>query len=55
MDTQTIRLIDVFVLTPVLVFAAFKLGLRSWIGFAVLLIAVGTLFYNGANYLKEIK
>jgi len=54
MKTQTIRLIDVFVLGPGMIYYAMK-----WKGppraarLALALTGIATVIYNGKNYLRE--
>ena len=52
-DKQTVRVIDIAVIFPILLYAAFKVGLGKPLGIAVLIIAVATLVYNGANLIQE--
>jgi hypothetical protein len=52
--SQTIRLVDVFLIAPFLVFIGLKKGLLSKTEkYIVILIGVATLYYNGKNYLKN--
>jgi hypothetical protein len=52
MDVQTIRLIDVFVIAPILIYASGEERLSKPMRVAILGIGLATLFYNGHNYLK---
>ena len=50
---QSVRLADVFLIGPIVIYAGFKIGLKSWLGMALILIGLGTIVYNGVNYLKN--
>ena len=52
MDVQTIRLIDVFFIAPVLIYAAGRKELSEPLRLTILGIGIATLIYNGHNYLK---
>jgi ABC-type enterobactin transport system permease subunit len=52
MDVQTIRLIDVFFIAPVLIYAAGRKELSEPLRLTILGIGIATLVYNGHNYLK---
>ena len=52
MDIQTIRLLDVFVIAPILIYASGEERLSKTMRVAILGIGLATLFYNGHNYLK---
>jgi hypothetical protein len=52
MDVQTVRLIDVFVIAPILIYASGQERLSKPMRYAILGIGLATLFYNGHNYLK---
>lgn len=52
--SQTIRLIDVFVIAPICVYAGLKgKTLPKFIQFSLIIIGVSTFYYNGKNYLKN--
>ncbi len=53
MDVQQIRLLDVFVVAPILIGAATFKSLPNYMRVALLMIGVLTLVYNGSNYLEE--
>jgi hypothetical protein len=53
--TQLVRVADVFVIGPVLIFASTFKTLPSYLRVVLFLIGVSTIIYNGKNYLKEIK
>jgi hypothetical protein len=55
MDVQTIRLIDVFVIAPILIFASTQDRIGKPTRYAILAIGIATLVYNGHNYLKVKK
>lgn len=52
MDVQTVRLLDVFVIAPILIYASGEERLSKPMRYAILGIGLVTLFYNGHNYLK---
>jgi len=52
MDVQKIRLLDVFVIAPILIYGSTQETLSKPMRYALLTIGVATLFYNGHNYLK---
>lgn len=54
-STQNIRIIDVILISPILIYAGYKFGWKSWLGIALIIIGIGTLVYNGYNYLKNKK
>jgi hypothetical protein len=51
-DYQYIRLMDVFVLAPVMVYASTFKGLPDWVRVVLLVSGVATLVFNGKNYLE---
>ena len=52
--SQTIRLIDVFVIAPFLFYIGYKAtGLQQWERVGLYLLAGATLYYNGENFLKN--
>jgi hypothetical protein len=55
MDVQTIRLIDVFVIAPILIYASTRERINKPTRYAILAIGIATLVYNGHNYLKVTK
>jgi hypothetical protein len=51
--SQTVRLIDIFVIAPFLAYVAFKgNGLEQYERLGLYILAVATLVYNADNYLK---
>ena len=54
--SQAVRLYDVFLLAPFLIYVGYKAkGLQNWERYGIYLIGVSTLLYNGRNYLKNKK
>ncbi len=53
MKTQTIRILDVFVFGPVIVYAGTRRKLPAWLRASLIVIGAGTVVYNGYNYLKN--
>jgi hypothetical protein len=54
--SQAIRLIDVFVIAPICVYAGIKAkGLPTIIKYSLIFIGVATFYYNGKNYLINKK
>ena len=54
MKAQAVRLADVFVIGPLMVWAGYKLAMAGYParGLALAGTGVGTSLYNGGNYLK---
>lgn len=53
---QQVRLLDVFVVAPFLIYTSTLKGNPSkWVRLSLLVLGVATLVYNGSNYLKEKK
>jgi len=55
MDVQTIRLIDVFVIAPILIYASTQERISKPTRYTLLAIGIATFVYNGHNYLKVKK
>jgi len=64
LKSQTVRLLDVFVVGPVLVYAGTRFAVKGGcavekhapgVGMAVAAIGVATVVYNGRNYLRLAK
>jgi len=54
--SQFVRLYDVFLLAPFLLYVGYNAkGISQWQRYGVYFIAVSTIWYNGRNYLKNIK
>lgn len=52
MKAQGIRLLDVFVVGPVMMYAGLQnKKLDPWMRYSLIAIGVSTVFYNGRNYL----
>ena len=52
MKTQTIRLLDVFFIGPVMIYGGRKLAEREpWVGHTLTVLGIATIIYNGKNYL----
>lgn len=54
MNVQAIRLLDVFVIAPVLIYASSRKELPELLQVSLFGIGVATALYNGENYLKNI-
>lgn len=53
MKTQNVRLFDVLVLGPFMVWAGYKArGIPGWARAGIVAAGVGTIVYNGKNYLE---
>lgn len=50
MKAQPIRLLDVFVIGPLMIYAGTQ-SKPPWLQTALVAIGIGTMFYNGRNYL----
>lgn len=53
--SQTIRLIDVFIIAPVIIYAGTQKTLPTWLRISLITIGACTLYYNGKNYLVNKK
>ena len=54
--SQNIRLVDVFFIAPVCVYAGVKAkGIPNWIRVSLVAIGLATFYYNGKNYLVNKK
>lgn len=51
MKTQTVRLLDVFLIGPVMIWAAVAPVVPRSVKLALLIFGVATIVYNGRNYL----
>ena len=52
--SQTIRLLDVFLIAPFMFYIGYKAkGLKDWERVGMYVLAGATLYYNGRNYLKS--
>jgi hypothetical protein len=52
-STQQIRLLDVFFIGPVMIYAGGQGRHKDWLNIALIGIGVATIIYNGNNYLKN--
>lgn len=52
-NVQLVRLADVFVIGPFLIYAGTQKELPKNIKAGLIAIGIGTIFYNGYNYLKN--
>jgi hypothetical protein len=57
MDTnvQLVRLADVFLIGPFLIYAGTRKELPQNIRFGLIAVGIGTIAYNGYNYLKNAR
>ncbi len=53
--SQNIRLIDVFVIAPVLFYIGVKQDMPKWMKISLITIGLATFYYNGKNYLVNAK
>lgn len=54
LDTvQLIRLLDVFLIAPILIYVGTRKGIATWQRVALIIIGILTLLYNGVNYIKN--
>lgn len=54
-QTQVIRLVDVFLIGPVLIYASTFKSLPNYLRAVLFFIGLATIIYNGNNYLKNRK
>jgi hypothetical protein len=52
-DPQPVRILDVFYVAPVILYAGIKGKFNPFVKYSLIVIGVGTLVYNGVNYLKN--
>ena len=52
LDVQNVRLLDIFVVAPFLIYTSTLKGNPSWVRLSLFTLGVATLVYNGHNYLK---
>lgn len=55
MNVQTVRLLDVFVVTPFLLYVGTRKELPKHLRTGVVALAVATFLYNGKNYLDALQ
>jgi|TARA_R100000149_G_C5824560_1_gene102513 uncharacterized membrane protein len=53
--SQNIRLIDVFVIAPICIYAGTFKTLPTWLRYSLITIGVATAYYNGKNYINNKK
>lgn len=53
--TQLIRIADVFLIGPILIYASTFKTLPTYMRAVLFVIGIATILYNGNNYIKEIK
>ena len=53
--SQNIRLVDVFVIAPICIYAGTQKSLPNWLRYSLIGIGVATAYYNGKNYLENKK
>ena len=52
--SQTIRLVDVFLIAPFMLYIGYKAkGLKEWERVGMYILAGATFYYNGNNYIKN--
>lgn len=51
--SQNIRLIDVFVLAPIMIYAGTFKALPMWVRVSLIGMGVATAVYNGKNFLEN--
>lgn len=52
MKTQTIRLVDVFLLGPFMIWFGAKADMPEWARWTMIAAGAGTILYNGTNYIR---
>ena len=52
LDVQNVRLLDIFVVAPFLIYTSTLKGNPRWVSLSLFTLGVATLVYNGHNYLK---
>lgn len=52
---QTVRLMDVFVIAPFLIYASYTVKAKPMVKTGLFVIGLATAVYNGVNYVKELK
>ena len=53
--SQNIRLLDVFIIAPILIYAGSKKELPKPLRISLYMIGIATAYYNGKNYLSNKK
>jgi hypothetical protein len=52
-DVQNVRIIDVFVLGPLMIYTATQKSLPFWLRMTLLFFGITTILYNADNYIKN--
>ncbi len=55
LDVQTIRLLDVFFVAPVLIYAGLQEKLPKPLRATLIMLGIATFVYNGHHYLKNLE
>jgi hypothetical protein len=55
LNTQNIRLLDVFFIGPFLIYAGCQKSLSPAVRTMLIVIGAGTVIYNGARYIQQSK
>lgn len=55
LDKQNVRLLDVFVVAPFLIYTATLKHSPSWVRASLLFLGFATLGYNGYHFIEESK
>ena len=53
--SQNIRLVDVFILAPIMIYAGTFKTIPTWVRISLVGMGVATAFYNGKNFLENKK
>lgn len=54
MKTQAVRLLDVLVFGPLMIYAGVTTPPpRNWLKYSLIALGIGTILYNGRNYLAK--
>jgi hypothetical protein len=49
--SQNIRLLDVFLIGPIMIYAGTHKQLAPWVRFSLLVFGAATIYYNAKNYM----
>jgi hypothetical protein len=50
-----VRILDVVFVAPIIIYAGVKGNFNPFVKYSLLLIGIGTFFYNGVNYVKNLE
>ena len=50
---QYVRIADVIVIAPLLIYASIKIGVKTPLGIALLVVGILTLIYNSINFVEN--